>query len=278
MSTYSDFAKYVKRVRAKKKSARALTVGDSWFQYPLRSYGDLQSKIASHFGDDLLCFDDSYPGRDAKEAIGFVPRWARLASYLKDEVDLPFDLILISQGGNDVIGQDFKTHLKKADEAGDGTTWKWNSTIPEPVKRHIKLGALTDTFKNIRQSYTDAVEMRDDFAKGATIVTHTYADVTPVDKAYEFAGLSSGPWLWKPMRKVGLKDSDEQRLVARWLLESFHNLLLDVKKGTKRFEVLDTRKELPDYEGWWDNEIHPLGKGFKHLVDGHWVPALTPLV
>jgi hypothetical protein len=80
------------------------------------------------------------------------------------------------------------------------------------------------------------------------------------------------------MTKVGLNDPVEQRALARWLLASFFELLEAIRAGTKRFVVLDTRLELPDYDGWWDNEIHPLGKGFELLVERHWVPAIRKLV
>jgi len=36
--------------------------------------------------------------------------------------------------------------------------------------------------------------------------------------------------------------------------------------------------ECAAYEGWWDNEIHPLGKGFKHLVDNHWAPEIEAVL
>ena len=66
----------------------------------------------------------------------------------------------------------------------------------------------------------------------------------------------------------------------RWLLESFHGLLLDICANSSdpgRFIVLDTRLQLADTASW-DNEIHPLGQGFEHLIDGFWMPRLDSLV
>ena len=279
MSTsYSALTQYLKKVKQYPKRARALTLGDSWFQYPLRSYADLQRRIATGFKDDLLCLDDSYPGRDADESIRFLPRWTAVARTLREELNKPFDMILVSLGGNDVIGQDFARHLKPASEKSDFATygWKWNGTVPDVARRHIRFKELNETFDMVRKAYQGLVDMRDAWAKKAPIVTHTYADVTPSNSKYEFFGFKSGPWLWKPMRKVDLLDPAEQRILSRWLLESFEDMLSKTfKKGVT---VLSTRKELPTYEGWWDNEIHPLGKGFSHLYKKHWEPAIGKLL
>lgn len=65
-----------------------------------------------------------------------------------------------------------------------------------------------------------------------------------------------------------------QREISRWPLLSFANLLKAVAKGKQKVAVLDSRLELPDFDGWWDNEIHPLGPGFKLLAEKYWFPAV----
>src|SRR5436190_3875522 len=143
MSTsYADFSKYAALVNKFPRRKRALTIGDSWFQYPLRRYGDIQRKIDTRFAANLLCLDDSDPGRDADEAVRFMPRWTRLAGALANDLGKPFDLLLVSLGGNDVIGQDFARHLKRPDEPAEGTRWDWNGDMPEVVRMHIKLNPL----------------------------------------------------------------------------------------------------------------------------------------
>lgn len=277
MSTpYNRLQAYLDQVAARPDIARAMAFGDSWFQYPLRRYGDLETKLSRHYGRRLLVLDDSYPGRDAKEAFALLPRWSGVARDLAER-DTPFDLFLVSMGGNDIIGQDFAHHLKHADDPPDGQSWPWHPAIPPVVQRHIRLDALKHAFAKVQAFYEGLVLLRDTHAPQATILTHTYGDVTPMDVPYTFIGFTSGPWLWKPMRDFGLVDADDQRALSRWLLESFFRMLTFVAKSTRAFVVLDTRGELTDPAGW-DNEIHPKGPGFQHLVDRFWVPAVDAVL
>jgi len=269
--------KYFEQLEAFPKRKRGLCIGDSWFQYPLRSYPDLQRRIsaAGEFGNRINFVDDSYPGRDAEEVAGLVKRWQRLAATMKADFK-PFDLILLSLGGNDVIGLDFERHLKSPGDPGSAA-WPWNDTLPQVVKDHIRLDALSQTFDRIATAYGLIIGMRDDFAPEAVIITHTYADVTPSQSPYEFLTFKAGPWIWRPASKLGIKAAEQKELV-RWLLESFRNLLLDIQGSTTKFVVLDTRSELPDAKSDWDNEIHPLGHGFRQLVEQHWRPAIEAAI
>lgn len=265
---------YIRKVTGRRALQRGLAVGDSWFQYPLRSYGDIQRKLASRFRRQVAFLDDSVPGRDARTLPDVVlPRLERVASHLQD-LDKPFEVILASFGGNDVIGRDFAAHLKRDDGASHPGGWRWNAIIPDVARRHIRFDALDRTFDRIHQAYDGLVRLRNTYAPGATIIGHTYADVTPTDRAYQFALMTSGPWLWKPMQAVELKDPHEQRVLSRWLLESFSNLVHEFNQDDN-VVILDTRQELPEYKGWWDNEIHPNNRGFQALVDNRWAPAVT---
>lgn len=267
--------KFVDTIRRYPRRKRALTIGDSWFQYPLRAYGDLQRKLAVNYRTRIVFFDDSSAGRDARQLPQQVqPRLDRLARHLKEVENKPFDLILVSLGGNDVIGEDFAGHLKRKGQPAATAVFAWNPAIPQVVHDHIRLEALADTFAAIQAAYLGILRMRNQFAPGARVICHSYADVTPADAPYQFVGYSAGPWLLTPMRKVGLTDAAAQRELARWLLQSFENLLLELARRRPYMTVLKSRRELPDYRGWWDNEIHPLGKGFQHLVDTHWIPEI----
>jgi len=270
---------YLARIERYPRRRNVLTIGDSWFQYPLRFYLDLQSGLSvnDRLGKRANILDDSYPGRDARQVKSKIGQWQRIAGELQ-RMNKPFAAILLSLGGNDVIGKDFPNHLTDG-RTTDRSPWPWTARVPEVARRWIDLAALGRTFATIEANYARIVAMRNAFAPGATIVAHTYADVTPMDKPYTFGlpGLRTGPWIWTFLAPLGLS-AEERKLLVRWLLESFHGLLLRIRanSGAASFIVLDTRLELPDI-ALWDNEIHPLGPGFEHLVDRFWMPALDPL-
>lgn len=269
----AQFGKYLKLVGENPKKKRALYVGDSWFQYPLRGHADLQTRIDTKFRNELLGLDDSYPGRDADETSGLIGRWRGFAADLQD-IGKPFDLICVSLGGNDVIGKDFVQHLFKVPTEQPEFNWPWSQTIPEIVRTRIKINSLNQAFKTVAAAYRLIFKLRNELAPKATILGHTYADITPSNAPYKFFGIKTGPWIWQPLINVGVKDRDAQREISRWLLLSFANLLKALAKETERFVVLDSRLELADLDGWWDNEIHPLGNGFKLLAEKYWFPAV----
>ena len=272
-STHINHLKdYYERVDRFPDRPNALSIGDSWFQYPLRFYPDLQTRLSSDdlFGRRVNFLDDSYPGRDAKDVPRMIRSWHNVGAVLQGR-GRPFSLILLSLGGNDVIGRDFSRHLSDG-SGSDASPWPWSASVPAEARRWIHLDELAATFDKVAASYRAIVAMRDAVAPGATIIAHTYADVTPMNKPYKFFRMRTGPWIWKPATKQGVP-IDAQKTIVRWLLESFHALLGSVRDGTRSFVLLDTRRELPDPAGW-DNEIHPLGPGFIHLTDAFWMPAV----
>lgn len=277
MSTtdFRQLAKYLELVERHPTRARALSIGDSWFQYPLRSFPDLQRALATTplLRNRVMFLDDSYPGRDADEVRGLIRRWSRVARTLADR-GKPFDLIALSLGGNDVIGLDFERHLRTVPSPGtDDFLWPWTARIPDVAARHIDFEQLRATFAGIFEAYRLIIEMRNESASGATILAHTYASVTPSSIGYQFLTFKAGPWIYGPATKLGLSASD-QKVLVDWLLESFHGLLKGVQASSfaGRFEILDTRRELADIP--WDNEIHPTASGFRALVRQHWEPAV----
>ncbi len=279
MPTYhiQKLAPFLKDLKKYPKRKLALAVGDSWFQYPLRDYLDLQRRAASAFFSDMLMVDDSYPGRDADEVPGISRRWNELAGSLKEEHRRPLDLIMVSLGGNDIIGKDFARHLKKARDPATGSFPTDLPPAPDVAHRHVHAHELVKSLTKIREAYGEIIAMRDTYAPKATLLTHTYADVIPGPTPYRFLFIKNGPWMWEPMLKVGLSQTDDQRMLTRWLLECFATVLDQLKTRTPRMEVLNTRKELTDAD-FWDNEIHPTGPGFKHLFDNFWKPAIATVV
>jgi hypothetical protein len=274
MSTrISHLPDYLKLLKRFPKRRTALFVGDSWFQYPLRKYRDLEGLVDHEFNNELLVMDDSIPGRDADEIIGLSDRYLRTMEFLRQQ-GRPFQVIGLSLGGNDVIGSDFARHLLDAHQRpGADTEWAYEPP-PAIALTHFNFPALRETFSQVRKAYQSFIKARDLHASRAWIICHTYADVTPSNTPYAFLGLKAGPWIWKELNRVGIRSAATQREISRWLLASFTGLLQEIAADTPNFVVLDSHLELPVFKGWWDNEIHPLGNGFKFLAKKYWFPQI----
>lgn len=266
-------SKYLELVRKHPRRKRVFCIGDSWFQYPLRRLGDLQNLTAAGLSGKAEFLDDSWPGRDAEEVFGLIGRWRGIAADLQQRLGKPFDLIMVSLGGNDVIGTDFGRHLKPAGSPEPLLDWPYTATVPSVAHDHIRFDRLRATFDVVAGAYRMIRGMRDDFAPLANIVSHTYADVIPSNTPFQLPGLKAGPWMWEKMREVGLRHPIPQRELSRWLLESFEGLMSDLAAERPGFIVLSTRGSL-SAGSFWDNEIHPTRNGYRQLVDAHWLPTV----
>src|SRR4249919_3718591 len=112
---------------------RALCFGDSWFQY-VPHPTDLNKQIAKLFKQTLF-LREGVAGRDSAMWKAALPRIQReIGTY-------QFDAILLSTGGNDIVGEELKEFVKEASFPQSPGDFPWGE-IPGPVFDHI----LLDTF------------------------------------------------------------------------------------------------------------------------------------
>jgi len=87
-----------------KDAKRALCFGDSWFQYPPNPI-DLNKQLARAFRGTLF-MSEGVAGRDSA-------RWKLAMPRIQREIGVfQFDAILVSNGGNDVVGEKMREFVK----------------------------------------------------------------------------------------------------------------------------------------------------------------------
>jgi len=113
---------------------RVYCLGDSWFQYPLKSI-DLQKQIERIFRKEALFFNNSVPGRESAKIKALLPK-------MRDQLGAwEFDLLLVSMGGNDIVGDELAEFVKPANEPQSPGS-NWPTPVPAVVDRHIRLKAF----------------------------------------------------------------------------------------------------------------------------------------
>ncbi len=236
--------------------------GDSWFAYPKSGIligknanivDWIEKSIRGKNKANLLCLAAN--GDEAVEMLAGSQK-QDLAKTLWECEDI--DLILFSGGGNDVVGKwDMDRLLNK---------YKKGFTAEQCVNAK----RFKRKLQRIRLAYEELLELRNDYAPGAKIVTHTYDFLKPDDKAAKFVGIKvTGPWIYPYLDKKCIPASLHQAVVKHLLTEMKNMLqnLAGLSANQGKLIVVNTQGTLTPGDGRdWKDEMHPTPSGFKKVA------------
>lgn len=250
--------------RGKRAGAAGLVVaeGDSWFDYPFHSVlAALERRLGfevesvAHRGDSAE--EMAY---DAAQLAGAARLFERLARQ-----DRRPRAILLSAGGNDVVGSEFRLLLNHRD-----------SGLP-PLSEAVVRGVVDERVRFALASVLGALTglSRHYFGAALPIVVHGYDYPVPDGRGY--AGgfwLLPGPWLEPAFRQKGYQALAERAAIARALIDRFNAVLaaLPGEPGLGHLRYADLRGTLSGelagrrYRRSWENELHPTARGFERIA------------
>lgn len=237
-----------------------LSEGDSWFSYPL------VRNLADHvemMGDFSMLRLETI-GDEAREILAAGgAQYRKICYYLKR---YPFELLMFSGGGNDIVGEHMPKWLRADVPAGS----PWNAYL------HVQ--ALDARLDEIVAAYARLVSARDELRPGCRIVTHTYDYAVPDGRpARAVLGLVTiGPWIRPYLDAAGLTDPAGQQALSNAMLDRYAERMLALAQSVDDFHVVDTRGTLPADRVHWNDEIHPTGTGFRELAE-KWREVLRAL-
>ena len=249
-----------------------LAEGDSWFTIAAIPSSNLLLELRlgqwaqvlnlAYPGDTLRNIDDLAANKDLKRFLA------------KRNFCSRFDALLLSGGGNDLIGATGSLIRQKAAARSD-------PALPES---YVDGPALQALLAVVEKAYRDIVALRDSatsLSQGAPIFVHTYDYATPRNAPARFIGTLpiAGPWLYKAFAGSGIEIMLQQR-ISDLLIDSLATTLLALDssnassgKALPAFHVIDTRDTLvranPTDIGNsndWINEIHPNGGGYRKVA------------
>jgi hypothetical protein len=145
--------------------------GDSWFQYPGFESGDIQKQLPKIFKKTLF-FGEGVAGRDSKSYKIGRDRVARALG------DYGFTALLLSMGGNDIVGEELREFIKKVDDPQNIGTRQWG-VIPPQVRDHIRLSAFQTGLEFLRDDFIEMFERRKIHQPDCDIFVHNYAYIWP---------------------------------------------------------------------------------------------------
>jgi hypothetical protein len=237
-----------------------LAIGDSWFEYPLYDNGPMFEETGIVAPVQLQSMGSPPPqilnlavhGQAATAMLSWENQETLLTllqdpdQWLNTQTNLP-DAILVSAGGDDVVGDQFAVYL---DYGGGG----------------LDVNRFQGALGSVRASYEDLFAFRDLFAPNVPIFGHCYDYALPngvVPMCVQTA------WLQPSLDFAGY-DYTQGLAIVKTMIDMFHDMLFALAANRAyNFTLIDTRGIVtPDATSstGWSNEIHPRFAGFTALA------------
>lgn len=244
---------------------RVLAEGDSWFTLGAVPSSNMLFHIQASKPTALVTIAE--PG-DTIMNMGDPARMLQLRRLLAvPQFSYKWDAILLSGGGNDLIGSAPELLRRPA-------------TASDNPADYVDPAALQRLVATIQTGFANIVAIRDadsSQSRGKPIYAHTYDYPTPRDSPARFLGAGVlGPWLYPAFLLADIP-------LPMWISLSDHLLNqvadaildLDSDSGSRplpAFFAVDTRDTLKrarldtvGTDGDWSNEIHPNTPGYRKL-------------
>lgn len=239
-----------------------LVEGDSWTSHPFLANLTTQIEIQSGYGFNIL--DLSYPGHTAGMMFGQgspqLKQFRRLVS--SRQHGYGFDWIVLSAGGNDIVGPEIRTFVDRKTGSRYGRELI-NGHFDRILERQIVAG-YKRALRIVERSKLNAE---------TPVVAHVYSYLRPRRKGTRLPvfgpNLGEG-WIAAYLDELGITDPDEQEDIMNAMLDRFHDRLVALEDEHSNFTVADTRRVLlrngRPHVAWWSDEIHPTGEGFARVA------------
>ena len=231
-----------------------LAIGDSWFDYPLNgnapSFGStaIIAQLTQLGSPPPLVLNYSLYGQATTSVLTYENQQNIIDAVTDPSQwvnDAP-DGILVSMGGDDLVGDQFAIYLDYEGSGLDATRFQ---------------GALN----SVRASYLDLFALRDAVLPGKPVIGHSYDYAIPNG----VAPVCAGPWL-QPSLDFSGYDLAEGLAIVSSMIDGFYAMVSALAGDAgNNFVLVDTRGTLLRQSGvanGWANELHPYPAGFTALA------------
>ncbi len=217
------------------KGTRIVSEGDSWFQYPVL-LDDLIDQVS--FEKDLAVYSLGAAG-------DLVERMARQREYKRALRDTKSPVLLLSGGGNDLLGDGRFKNLLLPFSAGASAHDLVNMTALKEVSDEI-LGFYRQILVDVRDNHP-----------GVMVFGHAYD--TPFPK-------KNGKYFGAPLEDAGI-GLGLGREVIEVIVDDFSDRLRALADEFSNYQFVNMKGTVGDHHNSWRDELHPESKGFARAAE-----------
>jgi hypothetical protein len=217
--------------------------GDSWAAYPklMMTGGGLADHLAARLGARLI--NISRDGDSSQETFG-LPNKTRIIDVLRQA-----DAFLLSSGGDDFAGPQFRLAVRENTGSGvaNAVNWAWFNAA---------LDLIIEDYREMRR-------LRDLIAPHALIISHSYGYPPP-----EMMGkgvLWYGPWLQPGFVDRGWKSPTDQAAIIKSMLVEFERRLAEFAAADPLHLHVNLQPILTPAH--WGNELHLNSAGWDEAAE-----------
>lgn len=226
---------------------KIVSEGDSWFQHPLVvDTIDHLSKVYPIFC--VAAAGDTLQNYDAE------------GEWLEAVEDKEPTFFLISGGGNDVLGEQFRNHIKASPNGQSHPT----GLPPQDYLEPTLIQELDNLQRIYRKMFTELFAVRPDIQ----VLFHGYDYIIPLESANK-------GWLGRYMIEKGMTSQTDRKAVLTYILNEFNARLAQVTTEFANVHYINARGLVHDNQ--WYDEIHPNKHGFQ-TVAGRFMEKINNLL
>ena len=227
-----------------------LAEGDSWFDYPVPLFGGgVIPRLQTKLGVPILNLAKA--GDEVRFMLG-----VKQLQILRDQLGnggptgKPWDVLLFSGGGNDIVDNPMALWIRDFDSA-------------LPLSRHIHQRRFGAALQIVLAGYEDLIEMRDRLSPKTHLLLHAYDFVIPDGRGI----CNLGPWLKPTFDLRRFPTLDDACGVMKAMMQQFARMLTALAAANRNVTFLNGQGTLAPVAGNWHNELHPSKQGFTAFAD-----------